>query len=132
MFLPAPPAALSQIDLPVTFEDTTVDFSMATSGGNIYTLTLHAANPTNMVMCVVKTTGAQTWAGTTIGTPSGFASAIPFTATDQKMTVRVWSAAAGTPIRLKVEDVANAAISCETEALTVTAGGWDTLTFDFL
>ncbi|MDA9775971.1 T9SS type A sorting domain-containing protein, partial [Flavobacteriales bacterium] len=131
MFLPAPPAALSQIDLPVTFEDTTVDYTMTSFGGNTDSLTVDPTNAANMVMCVVKTTGAQTWAGTTIGTPSGFASAIPFTATDQKMTVRVWSAAAGTPIRLKVEDVANAAISCETEALTVTAGGWDTLTFDF-
>ncbi len=131
MFFVAPPTTLSQIDLPVTFEDTTVDYTMTSFGGNTDSLTVDPTNAANMVMCVVKTTGAQTWAGTTIGTPSGFASAIPFTATDQKMTVRVWSAAAGTPIRLKVEDVANAAISCETEALTVTTGGWDTLTFDF-
>ena len=131
MFFVAPATTLSQIDLPVTFEDTTVDYTMTSFGGNGDSLTIDPTNAANMVMCVVKTTGAQTWAGTTISTATGFATAIPFTATDQKMTVRVWSAATGTPIRLKVEDVTNAAISCETEALTVTAGGWDTLTFDF-
>ena len=127
----APPPALSQIDLPVTFEDTTVDYTMTDFGGNASMLMTDPTSATNKVMRVIKTTGAQTWAGTTIGTASGFATAIPFTAIDQKMTVRVWSAAAGTPVRLKVEDATAPTISCETEALTVTAGGWDTLTFDF-
>ena len=131
MFVTSPPPALSQIDLPVTFDDTTVDYTMTDFGGNASLLMTDPTSATNKVMRVIKTTGAQTWAGTTIGTASGFATAIPFTAIDQKMTVRVWSAAAGTPVRLKVEDATAPTITCETEALTVTAGGWDTLTFDF-
>ena len=131
MFVTSPPPALSQIDLPVTFDDSTVDYTMTDFGGNASMLMVDPTNASNNVMRVIKTTGAQTWAGTTIGTASGFATAIPFTATDQKMTVRVWSDAAGTPVRLKVEDATAATITCETEALTVTAGGWDTLTFDF-
>ena len=131
MFVTSPPPALSQIDLPVTFDDTTVDYTMTDFGGNVSMLMTDPTSATNKVMRVIKTTGAQTWAGTTIGTASGFATAIPFTAIDQKMTVRVWSAAAGTPVRLKVEDATAPTITCETEALTVTAGGWDTLTFDF-
>ena len=104
---------------------------MTDFGGNASNLVVDPTSATNKVMRVIKTAGAQTWAGTTISTATGFATAIPFTATDQKMTVRVWSAATGTPIRLKVEDATSATITCETEALTVTAGGWDTLTFDF-
>ena len=131
MFVPSPPPALTQIDLPVTFEGSTVNYTMTDFGGNASNLVVDPTSATNKVMRVIKTAGAQTWAGTTIGTATGFATAIPFTATDQKMTVRVWSAATGTPIRLKVEDATSVTITCETEALTVTAGGWDTLTFDF-
>ncbi|MGB1039285.1 MAG: T9SS type A sorting domain-containing protein [Flavobacteriales bacterium] len=125
------PVILSQIDLPVTFEDSTVDYTMTSFGGNTDSIATDPTDPTNTVMCVVKPTGAQTWSGTTVGTPSGFATAIPFTVNDTLMSVKVWSASAGTPIRLKVEDASNSAISCETEAMTVTAGGWDTLTFNF-
>ncbi|MDB4088759.1 T9SS type A sorting domain-containing protein, partial [Flavobacteriales bacterium] len=131
MFLITPPATLNQIDLTVTFEDTTVDYTMTSFGGNVDSLMVDPTDPTNHVMRAIKTTGAQTWAGTTVGTPSGFANAIPFTATDQKMSVRVWSAAPGKTIRLKVEDASNAAISCETDELTTMTAGWDTLTFDF-
>ena len=127
----APPPALSQIDLPVTFEDTTVDYTMTDFGGNASMLMTDPTSATNKVMRVIKTTGAQTWAGTTISTASGFASAIPFTANDTLMTVKVWSAAAGKTVRLKVEDASNGAINCETDAVTTVAGGWDTLTFNF-
>ena len=46
------------------------------------------------------------------------------------VTVRVWSPDAGIPVRLKVEDIADATKSVETQA-TTTAVGWQTLTFDF-
>ena len=63
-------------------------------------------------------------AGLTVGT-------IPFDASNTRMTVRVYSPAAGIRVRLKVEDSANAARSVETEAVTTTANAWETLTFDF-
>jgi hypothetical protein len=83
-----------------------------------------------MVLRQDKPAGAQTWAGTVLG-DGGLANAIPFTATHHFMTARVWSAAAGTPVLMKVEDVANGAVSVETIATTTVAGAWQTLTFDF-
>ncbi|MEO0471139.1 MAG: hypothetical protein AAF206_16040, partial [Bacteroidota bacterium] len=61
----APAPALSQIDLPVTFEDTTVDYSLTDFGGNSSSLVSDPNDATNMVARSVKTPGAQLWAGTT-------------------------------------------------------------------
>ena len=124
-------APLSQIDLPVTFESPTVDYTITDFGGNTSTMVTDPTNPANTVMQVLKDAGAQLWAGTTISTPAGLASAIPFTATETFMSVRVWSPTAGTPIRLKVEDATNNTITCETETSTTVAGAWEILTFDF-
>ena len=126
----APPPALSQIDLPVTFEDTTVDYTMTDFGGNVSTLVVDPTSASNKVMRVIKTAGAQTWAGTSICTPIGMASSVPFTSTDTRISVRVWSPYAGIPIRLKVENASNSLQSCETED-TTTVIGWNNLMFDF-
>jgi hypothetical protein len=94
--------------------------------------TIDAVDPGNAANNVKKTTkvnGAETWAGTTIG--SGFTSRIPFTASLTQMSVRVYSPAAGIRIRLKVEDRTNNARSVETEAMTQAANTWETLVFDF-
>jgi len=47
------------------------------------------------------------------------------------MTVRVYSPAAGIPVRLKVEVASDSDVSVETEATTTIANAWETLTFDF-
>ncbi len=78
--------------------------------------------------------GSEQWAGVTVSTqtvPLDSIPAIPFTATDTKMTVRAYSPAVGVRVRLKVEDASNPGISCETDAITTTGGAWETLTFDF-
>jgi hypothetical protein len=124
-------AGLAQISLPVTFDAATVNYKVTDFGGNSTVLGADPANSGNTVAITTKTAGAETWAGTTIGTATGFASAIPFTAGSTKMSVRVWSPTAGTPIRLKVEDASNAAISVETEVNTTVASAWETLVFDF-
>jgi hypothetical protein len=121
-----------QIDLPVDFESSTVNYTMSDFGGNVSTLVTDPYDPTNMVMQAVKTDQAATWAGTTIGTPAGFATDIPLTLTDSKMTVRVWAPEAGTPIRLKVEDSNDPTHTCETETNTTVSGEWEVLEFDFL
>ena len=123
-------APLTQIDLPVTFESATVDYTMADFGGNASALTADPVVSTNHVMMSTKTIGAQTWAGTTMG-PNGFATPVPATATPAKMTVRVYSPAAGLDIKLKLEDHANGANSVETDVLTTKVNQWETLTFDF-
>ncbi|KAA9037605.1 hypothetical protein FW778_16045 [Ginsengibacter hankyongi] len=122
---------LAQINLPVTFEDAKVDYAMTDFGGNNTTLTTDPSNNANHVMMSTKTSGAQVWAGTTIGTAAGFSSAIPLTSSATKMTVRVYSPAAGIDVKLKVEDHNNGANSVETDAITTLANQWETLTFDF-
>ena len=104
---------------------------MTDFGGNI---TVDAQDPTNAANNVKKTTkpnGAETWAGTTIGTPLGFYSRVPLTVANSKMSVRVYSPAAGLNIRLKMEDHTNPTNSVETEVLSTVANAWETLLFDF-
>ncbi len=120
----------TQINLPVDFEGSTVNYSMTDFGGNVSALVTDPTNPNNKVMKVVKTNTAATWAGTTIGTAGGFSAKIPLTLTDSKMTVRVWTPAAGTPVRLKVEDSNDVTHTCETQTNT-TVAGWETLEFNF-
>jgi len=120
----------TQIDLPITFDDAMVDYDLISFGNAIDSIVVDPTNPSNMVLRQDKPAGAQSWAGTVVG-DGGLANAIPFTATHHFMTARVWSAAAGTPVLMKVEDVANGTISVETIATTTVAGAWQTLTFDF-
>jgi hypothetical protein len=122
---------LSQISLPVNFESTTVDYTVSDFGGNASTLTTDPVSSSNHVMKSIKTNGAQTWAGTTLGTASGFSTPVPQTATAAKMTVSVYSPAVGLDIKLKLEEHANGAHSVETDVLTTKANQWENLTFDF-
>ena len=120
-----------QIDLPVTFEDNTFNYTTTDFGGNLSQKVVDPVNANNKVIKVVKPTSAASWAGTTIGTPAGFSSNIPLSLSSSIMTVRVWSPNAGTPIRLKVEDSNDPTHTCETENNTSINGGWETITFDF-
>mgnify|MGYP003667850881 CR=1 FL=1 len=120
-----------QIDFPVDFESTTINYTTTDFGGNVSTLVIDPEDNSNHVIQAIKTDQAATWAGTTIGTSAGFATNIPLQLTDSKMTVKVWSPEAGTPIRLKVEDSSDPTHTCETEVLTTTSQQWETLVFDF-
>jgi hypothetical protein len=127
------PAAvvLAQINLPVTFDATNVNYSVTDFGNNA---TVDAVDPTsssNKVKKTTKPTGAEVWAGTTIGTTTGFASKIPISATSTKMSVRVYSPAVGLKIKLKIEDKTDPNKSVETDQLTTKANEWETLVFDF-
>ena len=127
----------SQIDLPVDFEGMEVNYTMTDFGGNQSTLVLdplnpNPTNPTNHYIQVIKPVDAAAWAGTTIGTPGGFARDVPLTLDDSKMTVMVWSPTAGTPIRLKLEDSKDPTHTCETETQTSVSGEWEVLEFDFV
>jgi hypothetical protein len=129
----APPPVLKQINLPVTFDDPTVDYTMSDFGGNVSTLVADPTNASNNVMQSVKTAGSATYAGTTIGTTAGFATAIPISSSRMKMTVMVYSPAVGLDVKLKLDNHANpnTGLSVETDVLTTVANKWETLTFDF-
>jgi len=121
----------AQLDLPVTFEANGVNYTVTDFGGNESTLVVDPTDPANHVIQSIKTDAAAAWAGTTIGTPGGFATDIPLNLTNSKMSVRVWSPTAGTPIRLKVEDSNDPTHTCETETNTTVNGEWETIEFDF-
>ena len=123
--------ALLQPSIPITFEDAAnIDYALGDFGGNASSIVVDPTDPSNLVVESTKTVGSETWAGTTAGA-NGLAAAIPFTATETKMIVRVWSPDAGIPVRLKVENAAEASISVETDVLTTVAMAWETLEFDF-
>jgi len=90
------------------------------------------AGGTNKVAKVVKSSTAELWAGTTVSNLANQAIAhIGFTASNQTITVHVWSPTANIPVRLKVEDAADGTKSVETEARTTMANAWQTLSFNF-
>jgi hypothetical protein len=126
----AAPPVLSQIDLPVTFEDPTVDYTLIDFGGAGTGLGVDPQDAGNTVAITTKGAGAQTFAGTVMGTGTGFANPIPFSAGSTEMRVRVLSPAANVPVLLKVEN-ADASIFSEVLVNTTQANTWETLSFDF-
>ncbi|MEM1119542.1 MAG: IPTL-CTERM sorting domain-containing protein [Bacteroidota bacterium] len=116
-------------NLPVDFE---TPVTLADFGGNASEQIVDPTDASNIVVKSTKTAGAQIWAGTTINGNDGLTAPIPFTTADTKMTVRVYSPTANTPILLKVEDKSNGGISVETQVLTTVANAWETLEFDFM
>ena len=121
----------SQLNLPVTFDVPGVNYTVTDFGNSQTTDATDPNNASNKVKKTLKPNGAETWAGTTIGTPAGFATAIPMSVGSTQMTVRVWSPAAGLKIKLKIEDHNDGNKSVETDVLTTVANGWETLNFDF-
>jgi hypothetical protein len=120
---------VSLLALPVTFDLPGVNYEVTDFGGNSSIAAVDPTNGGNNVKKTTKTSGAQTWAGTTIG--AGFTAPIGFTAARTQMSVRVYSPAAGIRVRLKVEDRNDNTRSVETEAMTQAANTWETLIFDF-
>lgn len=122
----------AQIDLPISWDDSAnVNYTVADFGGNVSMLVADPTNASNNVLMSEKTPGAATWAGTTLSTPAGLATAIPFSQGNTTIKAVVWSPDAGIVVRLKAEKAGTPTISVETEATVTTAAGWDTLYFDF-
>jgi len=84
-------------------------------GAEDATVVADPANASNKVAKVVKSATAELWAGTTVSTKANQSvDKIPFTTTETRMTVRVYSPRAGIPVRLKVEDARIRPIRVET------------------
>ena len=127
-----PSGGLSQIDLPVTFEDPTVYYSVIDFEGNGPSTIVEEGG--NHYVQVIKTDQSGTSAGVTIGTEEGFATNIPITNSDTKMYAHVYvdgTTQTGIPVRLKIENSNDPTQSVETEAFTTAAGEWEILEFDF-
>ncbi len=118
-------------DLPITFEDPALgDYDLADFEGTFSQIVIDPTNAANQVVQTIRGAGSATFAGTVVG-EFGLANPIPFTATETKMSVAVWSPDANIPVRLKVENSGSAGISVETEDTTNVAQGWEYLVFDF-
>ncbi len=116
----------------VTFDETIAPVLTGFGGAEDATVVVDPTNAANRVAKVVKSATAELWAGATVSVCANNAvAALPFTSTLTKLTARVWSPTAGTPVRLKVENAADGSKSVETEAVTSVAAGWQTLTFNF-
>ena len=79
---------------------------------------------------VIKTAGAQTWAGVTFLGLSA-SPVVLANAAHKVVTANVYSPVAGRVVRLKVEDAANAGVTVESDAAATTVVGWQTMTFNF-
>ncbi|MDH3401477.1 MAG: putative glycoside hydrolase, partial [Chromatiales bacterium] len=121
---------LAQIDLPVTFDDPAVDYSLIDFEGTGTAIVVDPAGGTNNVASTTKGVGAAWYAGTVVGTGSGFANAIPFAVGETTMSVRVYSPAANIPVMLKIEN-ADASAFREVTVFTTVANEWETLVFDY-
>jgi hypothetical protein len=122
---------MTQIDLPVTFDDGAVNYSVTDFGAAVTGEAVDPTNAANKVMKTIKPAGAEQWAGTTVSTSAGFATAIPMSSSATKMSLRVYSPAAGIKVRLKIEDHTDPTKSVETDAFTTVANTWETMVFDF-
>ncbi len=131
------PQDTTQMNLPVTFDVSWINYGLVGfEGAENSTIVADPTNATNKVAKAVKSATAQPWAGTTVtavvgGIQTGFQNKVPFTASEKRMNIRVWTPHAPIQVRLKVEDYSNPTISCETEATATVANGWQTLTFNF-
>lgn len=124
----APP--LAAIDLPVDFEGTTINYALADFAGASSALVADPEDAGNNVIQTIKTDGAETFAGTVVGSGSGFANPVPIAVGETLMNVRVRAPAAGIPVLLKIE-TSDAMIFAEVQVTTTAADSWETLSFDF-
>ena len=117
----------------ITFDDASKTYPTSDFAGAVSSVGAGPTGSNGNVLKVIKTAGAALYAGSLVG-DQGNASApqvgaVPFTSARTKFTVRVWAAAAGLDIKLKLQD-ATGGIHVETDVPTTVAGGWSTLTFD--
>lgn len=119
-----------QVVLPLTFQSTTLIYSFTNFGGATATVENNpdatGINTSTKVGKLVKSNGAQVWAGSFIelANPINFSS-------QQKIKMKVWSPQAGIIVKLKLENLANATINTELDATTTVANGWEELTYNF-
>jgi len=127
-----PSGGLNQIDLPVTFEDPEVYYSLIDFEGNGPSTIVEEGG--NHYVQVIKNEESGTSAGVTIGTEQGFATNIPITSNNTKMYAHVYvdgTTQTDIPVRFKIENSNDPTQSVESEAFTTVASEWEVLEFDF-
>ena len=137
IFQTDPTGGLSQIDLPITYEDSSVYYSLIPFGDDEGSSEIIFNSDTdNNLAYVAKSSSAATWAGVTVSNESGFVSNIPVSPSNSKMYVHTYvtggsSSSTEIPVRLKIENKNDPTQSVETEAYTTVVDAWEILEFDF-
>ena len=119
-----------QMDL-VTFDDASVSYGVIAFEGAVSSIIVDPNDASNMLVQSEKPVGAQPWAGTswlrTQQESDRLLSAIPFTAIDQRLSVRM-----GTTDKVfynaEIEDETNNTISVEAQDVIDVANAWDLYT----
>ena len=127
-------ADVTPTELTLTFDaNDGSGFMLADFGGNASSVVAGVDAPSGSdgsVVKVLKTAGAQTWAGTTFFELSGDGELI--SDGGSVITADVFSAKDGVAVRLKLEDSSNGNIVVELDATTESNGSdaWETLSWD--
>ncbi|MEO9501542.1 MAG: hypothetical protein ABJN73_14180 [Nonlabens ulvanivorans] len=121
---------IAALELPVTFEDATLNYSFTDFGGAATSVIANpdatGANTTAMVANLNKSSGSQVWAGSFIELDAP----IDFTSL-QKIKLKTWSPQSGIVVKMKLENSADSNINVEVDVTNTVANGWEELTFDF-
>jgi hypothetical protein len=112
----------------INFNDFYIKYDLIDLGDSLSTLVLDPADSTNTAVSNLK--GADTESESGVQIASGIVT-YPLSDKLTRLSMRVYSPAAGTSVRMRLEDSSNSAYSVETETLTTLAYAWETLVFDF-
>lgn len=118
------------ITLPLTFENTEVNYSFGGFGGGSAQVIDNpdptAPNTSNRVVEFIKQQGSEVWGGvsTDLTSPIDFSSR-------EKISLKVWAPTAGADILLKLENIDDPNIFVELPVATTVANQWEELEFDF-
>jgi hypothetical protein len=129
-----PTGGLAQIDLPITYDDSSIYYSLIPFGDEEGATDIIYNSGQNNLAYVAKSSSAATWAGVTISNESGLVSNIPVSSSNSKMYVHTYvtgSSNTGIPVRLKIENKNDPTQSVETEAYTTVVDAYEVLEFDF-
>lgn len=129
-----PTGGLAQIDLPITYDDSSIYYSLIPFGDEEGASDILYNSGENNLAYVAKSSSAATWAGVTISNESGLVSNIPVSSSNSKMYVHTYvtgSSNTGIPVRLKIENKNDPTQSVETEAYTTVVDAYEVLEFDF-
>lgn len=115
--------------LPITFENPALTYTFGDFGGAATTMVanpdISGINTSANVAQSVKGNGSEVWAGTAIQLDG----VIDFS-TLHHLRVKVWSAAAGHTVTLKLENATDSSVFIEVTQPTTVANQWEYLTFD--
>lgn len=120
----------TQVNLPVSFESAEANYAFTNFGNATSSVVnnphINSGNTSAKVGKLNKANGAEVWAGSflELGSPIDFSSL-------SKIKMKVWSPTAGSLVKMKLENLANAGINIERDMVTTVANAWEELIFDF-